>query len=201
MSCPPCLLERGGPGAWVQPAWLRSWKPLISSGPHWLHCFAANLGLLLTSPGISDEFLNCQVHFSICSNILFIKMTDAADGGVELVLSTDRRHGDRNRICLSPSSSAPRSRVGFWPKNFPEMENDECRKLICRWPIRKIDPYILSHCMTTAIMTNCCISCSGSTQTRKKVGRMMLTSSRPWRKLSQEIQSLSKLSQECSVFN
>jgi len=50
------------------------------------------------------------------------------------------------------------------------MENDECRKLICRWPIRKIDPYILSHCMTTAIMTNCCISCSGSTQTRKKVG-------------------------------
>jgi len=95
---------------------------------------------------------------------------DAADGGVELVLSTDRRHGDRNRICLSPSSSAPRSRVGFWPKNFPEMENDECRKLICRWPIRKIDPYILSHCMTTAIMTICCISCSGSTKTRKKVG-------------------------------
>lgn len=188
MSCPPCLLERGGPGAWVQPAWLRSWKPLISSGPHWLHCFAANLGLLLTWPGISDEFLNCQVHFSICSNILFIKMTDAADGGVELVLSTDRRHGDRNRICLSPSSSAPRSRVGFWPKNFPEMENDECRKLICRWPIRKIDPYILSHCMTTAIMTNCCISCSGSTQTRKKERRMMLTSSRPWRKLSQETQ-------------
>ena len=33
------------------------------------------------------------------------------------------------------------------------------------------DPYILSHCMTTAILTKCCIFCFGSTQTRKKAGQ------------------------------
>ena len=54
-------------------------------------------------------------------------MTDAADGGVELVPSTDRSIVHRQKIetetesaPVSLSLSAPRSRVGFWRKLHDE---------------------------------------------------------------------------------
>ena len=88
----------------VQPGLVRCCEPLVSSGPQWLHCFSADLGLLQTLLTGSDV-RRCR------ANILFLLLI--LEYCQLHFLSADRRHRDRNRISLSPSS-APRGRIGFW---------------------------------------------------------------------------------------
>ena len=139
----------------VQPGLVRCCEPLVSSGPQWLHCFSADLGLLQTWPTGSDV-RRCRANilfwFLSIVNCIFCRQTEDTETETE-------------SLCLLP---LPPAAASVSDTSRISTENAESQTYLdslkkCR------SRYNLAPRLDL-LTANCCIFYSWSTQTRRKAG-------------------------------